>query len=308
MYTSCLIISLVFLIPRVFTIPTAQDVSSKRALNSTSLSAINATITDHAGHDITSSFQIRLYNPEVSAQNASNGTLSNRQVDGFRYLDECPPGQGFERSFCTRNKKAGSMQSYRIECQKFYYLWGGRRVSVEEFHRLFNEMLTGSYGPDRSGLQRQPPSMRYNIVPRDRHCPQDHICVDGKRRHKLGFLGNQGNADGWRDTRQEASCVPTNFFVEYIQWGKRDQKGLNLEGKTASMVASQLNGTPIEVDTFEADTETANGDTTQTKRCRDCMELQTDPFRADIESLQFGTRLLTTGAMAGVLWLAIASG
>ena len=86
------------------------------------------------------------------------------------------------------------------------------------------------------------------------------------------------------------------------------------------MVVSQPDGnTPLEVDKFTmqplvAHDNTGTGDerTAVTpgvqSQCRDCMELETQQFVKGTERLKAQATLLTTGAAAGILWLALLSG
>lgn len=91
--------------------------------------------------------------------------------------------------------------------------------------------------------------------------------------------------------------------------GNNDQKEIDLEGMSASMMLSQRDAsTAMEADAFNLNVETNADTNTQKRLCRDCMELTSDPIGADTDALTVEVTLLTTGAMAGVLWLAIASG
>ena len=271
---------------QVHTTPVGPDVASKGAVNSTTNAVINATIFDHAGHDITLSFQIRLYYPEAFAHNVANYSLSNRQVTLSRPLNECPGLGEFRESFCTPGPdRAGSLQRYTIVCRDTFVTIDDVEVPVQNDLRLTYAAIIGGASTSRQETNR-----------RDGHCHKDEICVPG--------LGIEASTSG----KRMASCVRTEYFIKYINWGNNNrQQGLNLEGKMASMVVSQQDETtPIEVDTFAADTETAGA--VQRNRCRDCVELETDPFEANTNNLRFQTKLLTAGTMAGVLWLAIASG
>ncbi len=70
--------------------------------------------------------------------------------------------------------------------------------------------------------------------------------------------------------------------------------------------------TPLEVDKFNVEAEVIGNDDIKDSgaldKCRDCMELETQQFKKGTESLKAEARLLTTGVMAGVLWLAVMSG
>ena len=86
------------------------------------------------------------------------------------------------------------------------------------------------------------------------------------------------------------------------------------------MVVSQPDGsTPLEVDRFAVEPVIGtgqlgtNGGGTAVvagvqSQCRDCMELETQQFVRGTEGLRAQATLLTTGAAAGILWLALVSG
>ncbi len=283
-----MLIGIIFYAAHVLTTPIAPDSASTEIVNSATNTPIDVTIKDHAGQNITSSFQIMLYySPETSTNITTNKNLSNRQVTASRPLNECPGTAVFIRSYCTpEHDKPGSLQRYTIVCVHSTVIINDHEFPTENSLWLGFANAVGAV-----------PVHRYTTTQRDGHCNDDEICVPG--------LGKERSRSG----KVMASCVGTEYFVKYINWGENQRQSLDLEGKTASMVVSRLDGTtPVEVDTFEADTETTIGGAVQTRRCRDCMELQTDRFAADTEGLKLGTRLLTAGAMAGVLWLAIGSG
>ena len=135
------------------------------------------------------------------------------------------------------------------------------------------------------------------------HCNNDEICVDG--------LGRGGGSR--YGPHSVASCVSTQYFVRMIRnagkpTGER-QPLLDLGGKQARMVASKADGTtPLEVDTFGVVAVDAMGEAVQSNKCRDCMELKTDKFEPKTDGLKAQATLLTTGAVAGILWLAVLSG
>ena len=214
-----------------------------------------------------------------------NDTLSTRQGTLSRPVNDCPGMAEFRESFCTPElDKAGSLQRYTIVCRETFAMVNGVETAVKNDLYHTYAAIIGA-----------PPRSRQQTSRRDGHCDRDEICVDG--------LGIEASMRG----KRMASCVHTEYFINYISWGNDRQQDLDLEGKMASMVVSQEDGTtPIEVDTLEADAETAGA--VQTSRCRDCVDLKTDFFEANTNNLRFQTKLLTAGAMAGVLWLAIASG
>ena len=246
-----------------------------------SISGINATILDHGGHDISSSFQIMLYAPPATT---SNNSLSNRRAILPRPINFCRAGT-FVMSFCTpQDNKAGSLQSYTVVC-------GTYEIGMPE-------NSSSEYDIDDA------PSIHWSHRFRSGHCAADEICVDG--------FGEQEFAEphqGLGSRTAMASCVRTEYFIKYINWGKHEQENLALEGTSANIVASQLDlQTPMEVDTFKIDADISNHTSGTEKKCRDCMKLRTERFGPDTEGLKIETTLLSAGAMAGILWIALLSG
>ena len=287
--------------------------------------SINATILDHKGHDITSSFQIRIYSPDsLPANNTNTNTTTNnnslsprnnpnyhhhhtRQLPTSRPLTTCPPGSTFYESYCNpTNAHPGSLQAYTIICHSV----------VPQRDPLTGQPLTGGgFIPPQTIASRR----------RDGHCHDDEICVPG--------LG----AGRSRFGRRVATCVRRGLFVELVSWsagggGERSKVGEGVgegggvveageqggfgDAVQASMVMSRTDeSTPVEVAGFEVDAvETTaeadgkNGVVRKTSRCRDCLELETKRLGPGVEALKVQTTLLTTGAVAGVLWLAVVSG
>ena len=141
------------------------------------------------------------------------------------------------------------------------------------------------------------------LTRRTGHCNEGEICVDG--------LGR----GGWSRHGQHsvASCVSTQWFVRMIQnAGKPAGQRMplvDLGGKQVRMMASRMDGvTPIEVDTFDITAVDGMGNLTQDEMCRDCTELKTRTLGPATDGLRAQVRLLSTGAFAGILWLAVMSG
>ena len=275
MLWSTLLLSAIVFTARILTAPSIHALVPREAVATNRTPAINATVVDRAGHDITSSFQIRFYNPRASMTTTNNNSLSNRQVVSSRPINGCSSGS-FHESFCTpEDNKTGSLQSYTIICHVVVPLLDAAGAPISRFV------------PIQTVASRT----------RDGHCEDHEICVPG--------LG----AGRSRSGRRMASCVRTEYFVNYISWGDHRQQGLHLGGTQASVVVSQPDETtPMEVAAFRVDAETTSMSSVQKNTCRDCLELETDQFRPRTEGLKVQTTLLTTGAMAGVLWLAIISG
>ena len=196
----------------------------------------------------------------------------------FFISSECTPEAGRPRS----------MQAYRVVC-----------------HRVFEEVdfFTGEY----DGAFTQVPVFKHG------HCRDDEICVSG--------LGAEKAASGHRI----ASCVKLEFFIHMaknvLDGANKTKLKTSLEGRTASMMISKPDGnTAIEVDTFavnpiiatdyvnDPDAEGLTAVHSRQAKCRDCVELETQQFEKGTEGLRAQATLLTTGAAAGIMWLALLSG
>ena len=219
--------------------------------------------------------------PKVMA----GSNLTGRQVSLSRAITWCPvPATAFIRSYCDPETWVlGTLQRYTVVCESSPIIW-----------------------MDDQGNTATRPG---HIVERSAHCEDDEICITTYRR------------------TAEANCVKTIYFTRMMgTWSgvvsPSDLVGTTAEDDTqnalafdlndlsASMIVSDRNGsTPIEVDTFQAEAG-VSGDvkSTQVKKCRDCLDLETEKFRPDTDFLKTDVRLLTTGAAVGIFWLAIMSG
>ena len=104
-----------------------------------------------------------------------------------------------------------------------------------------------------------------------------------------------------------ARCVSQEDYVFVNKLMDYDVS--KLRGRRAyAMLTGVDRRTPMEVDTFNVSAGPSGDDLDQSKKCRDCLELGTDPLAPDTESLKAQVRLLTAGAATGVLWLALMSG
>ena len=273
-------------IARGFSAPNLPSIIHREAVDTDPVPPIHATILDHTGHDITSSFQIMVYHPQATL--IANDSLSTRQASLSRLLNDCPTGT-FHESFCTpEHNKAGSLQSYRIMCNVL--------VAVGMTHGLTTSALLSGFIPDQTVRSRA----------RDGHCADHEICIPGPEPRRA------------RPGRRVAKCVSTQSFINLINWGNNNnndqepllQPGLDFEGMSISTVLSLKDGTtPTEVDSFQIEADSSAGaPRVQKKSCRDCTELTSDQLSSETGGLKVKATLLTTGGMAGLLWLAILSG
>lgn len=258
--------------------------------NPSLIPTINASIFDHAGNDLTSSFQVMLYNePEVSNMSSLSGrglatTTLSRPISGCAGLET--RGAQFVRSWCTAKDNGGSMQTYSYQCK----VNGG-----------------GGGGAGGSGSTISIPQTHN----RNGRCDDEEICVDAK-------------GGGKRKGGRMAFCVSKQSFVRYVLRGRYAdaEPRLNLAGREVAALFSQSDGaTPMEVETLDIEAGSTSTSSTggqvaapgipgQSIQCRDCIELNTDILAAKTDFLKTEAKLLTTGATAtmGIMWLAIMSG
>ncbi len=221
------------------------------------------------------------HEPNIMAQR----NLTNRQTSLSRTITYCPtPETYFVKSYCDpENWIAGTLQRYTIVCQSSpEILWNG----------------------NGSPVTKAPQTIR-----RSAYCMPDEVCITTNRHtteancvKSVYFTLTMNN---W------AGVQTANGLLTSIEAGDpRDNPIYNFGNMSASMVLSDKNGTaPIEVDTFKTDAGLAEGEApVQSQKCRDCIDLETKPFEPDTSFLKTEVRLLTTGAAAGILWLAIMSG
>ncbi len=104
-----------------------------------------------------------------------------------------------------------------------------------------------------------------------------------------------------------ARCVSQEDYV-FVNDPKQPNPRIDLNGRRAEVMLSKPDRmTPLEVDKFSVQAGSI-ANVGQSKTCRDCVELRTDPLLPDTERLKTEVRLLTAGAATGVLWLALMSG
>ena len=262
---------------------------------------INASVFDHAGNDLTSSFQVMLYSePEIINKSSLPGrglamTSLSRPISGCAGLET--RGAQFVRSWCTAKETGGSMQTYSYQC------------------RLNDDGGDGGGGGGRGSSISI--AQTHN---RNGRCEDEEICIDGK-------------GGGKRKGGRMAFCVSKQLFVRYVlrgEYANAEPRGmeLNLEGREAAALFSQSDGaTPLEVDTLgieagRTSTSTSTSTSTgtgidqvpaapgQSIQCRDCIELNTDNLAPRTDYLKTEAKLLTTGASAaamGIMWLALMS-
>ena len=147
------------------------------------------------------------------------------------------------------------------------------------------------------------------VVRRSAYCMLDEVCITTLRRTSEAncvkasyFTRIMDNWNGVESANEMVGTMANGDTKEFLKF--------QLKNMSASMVLSNTNGTaPIEVDTFKAEAGfSGEVESTQSRKCRDCLELETEKFEPNTDFLKADVRLLTAGAAAGILWLAIMSG
>ena len=204
----------------------------------------------------------------------SNNSLNGRQTTLSRLIKDCQVEHAlFSSSHCTpTDGKSGGMQSWQIRCFLPY------NISHPETHEFTTRTYVSAF--------------------RDGHCHFDENCVDGRGLNAFGHIDDV------------ATCVSQEDYVVIDPWNSNVKTRLKppLGRKRTNVVLSEMDkNTPLEVDTFDVQTTTAE-DPVLDRKCRDCMELRTDVLEPSTERVRTEVTLLTTGIAAGVLWLTVISG
>ena len=242
---------------QAFALPRSISGRQAERISNTTLPQFEAVVRDHNGLDITSLFQVMLYQEQKPVQNSS---LHNRQpqFSPARPVKDCEvPNSYFRRSYCTpEDGVAGSLQKWTIYCHLSWDL---------------------------------PVWLAAN---RDGYCEDYEYCVDG-----FDF-------NAYNQLTHVALCVNRAEYLHY-QEPASSRTEIEFGGRRANVMVSKSDKTtPLEVDSLTVQA----GLLDQSRKCRDYVELSTDIFQADTERLKTEVELLTTGAVTGIMLLALMSG
>lgn len=256
--------------------------------NVTTIKNTTVLIRDSNGVDITSSFQIKVYNPSSAKQitNMSESSqLNERQTGGVmnevvKVINRCPrENMTFIESHCNPHDEEyppgqPSMQAFMYVCEKVVDLW---RYS------------TGEY------LGRGPVQEHFKG-----ECQPTEFCVD-----RFG-------------DKQIASCVHTSLFDDFQFEKDGTIKGmLNQEifdvGQAWAAISNKdpenaaVTARKLRIGAWNSASMAMKGKM-QSKSCVNCMELETDLLKPDTDSLRLEATLMSAGAIGGILWLALGAG
>ena len=242
--------------------------------------AIRSTITDHAGTDITSNFQIMFYQRQQdrNVSDEAGRDLKGRDGPLMRDIDTCADSSStFINSNCDHvDGKSGSMQAYTIVCEAFNIFSGGAMHYSKSGHCEDSEICVPGTAPPGVGI----PSGRAAMA----------SCVA-----KSGF-------NKMKDPRSLWNSVAGSFQSTYLSMSmsKRDAS-TSMEVASFNVEAGSQNQSPNSNTAGQSIDKGSN-------YCQDCTDLETEAYEKDTDLLQVQTRLLTTGILIqGILWIAVLS-
>lgn len=210
---------------------------------------------------------------------SSNNSFADRRTIVSRPMNDCEtPNAYFQSSHCTPRR--GGLRRWRIHCHLPY------DISHPETHEYLSRAHVAASKPGT--------------------CREDENCVDTRDTNSFG------------ETVNVATCVNQEDYVlvsqeDYVlaegdAENVRTRPAIPLGRTRAGLVFSNTDRkTPFAVDMLDVKAGTA-GNMVQDKTCRDCMGLHSDVLEPNTELLRAETTLLTTGAVAGILWLTLVSG
>ena len=247
-------------------------------------SQINTTILSASGKDVTSSFQIMIYNqPNTTTVTG----LSDRQVSSARPINFCEsPTAIFILSRCKHSDPhlpahdRATLQDYSVTC-------------VESTEQPPRATLGATFLPGYPNLT----APYFNIPDSSRasgRCNHNEICVDGQFENPIAW------------------CVSTEYFVRKINSGERqDTKKIGeLAGKTAQMIVSHSDkSTPMRVKGIDLRAEVigesnTGAGTVQERECQYCFELGTQKMEEGTDFLRTEASLMSAATViTGVVFL-----
>ena len=217
--------------------------------------------------------------PNIPSVNESVNNLNDRSPTSTKFaqlVNACPVNETFVSSHCDPESGGEiSMQKYIYTCRRTdntYSAITGNVIGSRPVYRI-----------------------------RDGHCEDDEICVTSHA------------------PRLIASCVKVWLFDDFHidkDGHVRPMLGgeiFSLDNLMVYAAVSESNARKaVELSSLGVDAwntgETVDNKAVQSEKCRNCMEVSTDTLEPKTDSLRVEATLMTTGAMAGILWLGLMSG
>ena len=236
-------------------------------------SSINATVTDHDGHDISSSFKklVYYYNPKVT----SSGGHDDGQDEAARPLNTCDANQGlFVESSCNyEDGVIGSIRSYTHKCLNHKKGVRNKKFGVVE------------------------------VTAYNRTCEDQEICVNGPGRE-----GDWSTGSGIT-----AYCVNTSAFVASTDAELADLSGTTLTALlTSPDMRTPFMGSRIDVET-EVRTSDGEEKGAVSKECVQCVSLTTEKLSSNTTSIMLsetwvmGREMALSSVIGVLLMIALAA-
>ena len=239
--------------------------------------------------------------------NTSNTGLQNREPGRVTYINDCLPFDAFKESRCTpRPQIPGSLQSWSKTCYKFVTHYDDQGIpsgsSLHEYRRdgycRIEEICVNSFATPIAGKRGQQVAM---CIAQSDFLPPFDRSKNGIQRFLDAMLGAvRGSISTPKQPKTD---------------GRESSGGSRETSSGATISVSQVDGqTPINADTLNL--AAWNGDrgqveeagAPQSHKCRDCTDLEVARLASDTNHLKLEARMLMTGTMAGILWIAILSG
>lgn len=233
---------------------------------------------------MSSSFKVKIFHGALNTR-TSNGTtidkINNRRtvLEAVRVVDQCHGvDETFIESHCTPDDPIfGSQIAFSWTCRRMEDRWHAQ---------------TGVY------LGRRPTYLTFTG-----ECEETDLCVDTTIVKHL------------------ATCVKKSFFDDGDD-GLRTDKGGRVRGmrdgryfdvaEAHAAITGTDQKTPMESKSMDISAWKSSAAlskaSVQTKKCRNCVELETDKLKPNIDSLKVEATLLSAGAVTGILWLSLISG
>ena len=178
-----------------------------------------------------------------------------------------------------------SVQEFIVFCQETEEVYAAQNPRFTPRPSTANR---GGYA-ETSYSQHIPP-----VLAEDGECYPDEICIDG-------IFKDRGYPS-------LASCVTEEDFVDDEDITE-DLGGLNARVTVTALDARE----PVRMRNLEIKAARGRGSSSRAgsssrQHCGQCSDLSAGPLAADVDSLKVEASLMTAGAMAGVIFIALASG
>ena len=289
----------------------------------------NATILAPNGTDITSTFKIMFYrSPSIVALDGLNEKQRRkRQVDiGDEPQTKClSPTAVFHFSHCTpKGSIAGTTRTFQVFCRERSLFKRPQRVSSNGRTRIYEDPLRYYQKP-----QAEPPGI----------CGEDQICMDSSMdwvdpqnpHEKMYSIARCVSTRNFKQlpsvndlaalTRASGDVVGSSDSDQTVYSGvendadpssgqyEASSSSQDMSGSRMSLRLSAMEDRPvpadIEVDVGRARAQGSSGSIESHPCVNPCLEVNTSEFPENTNWISAHARLVSTLAVAGVMWVAL---